>query len=139
MNLSQLAPEEIVVQLDRVRKLQFRFRAWRYLEEKYGTQDGVLAAVSSLLPRKAGHKPQPILETLLYFLWAGLIQEDRALTIDQVEDMLDVAQVPEYIRQISRAITAAFPVPETEARPQKPSAENGIGAGLTGSAGPSAG
>jgi len=120
--------------LDRPRKLEYRFAAWRHLETKFGSQEGVLAAVAGLLPRKRGQKRGPILENLLYLIWAGLLREDPALTVDQVEDMLEIARVPEYIALVTQAIARAFPAPEERARPQTPGAGgHGTGAGPTGS------
>lgn len=139
MNLNDLAPEPIIIQLDRQRKLEYRFRAWRYLEAHFGSQEAVLAAVAGLLPKKRGEKRGPILENLLYLIWAGLLREDPALTVEQVEDMLEPARIPEYITLVSRAIAQAFPAGD-QSRPQRPGAgASGTGAGPTGSPAGSAG
>jgi len=133
MNLNDLAPEPIMIHLDRPRKLEYRFKAWRYLEAHFGNQEAVLAAVAGLLPKKRGERRGPILENLLYLIWAGLLREDPTLTVDQVEDMLEPARIPEYITAVSRAIAQAFPVPEKDRPPRPGAGASGTGAGPTGS------
>jgi|GEM_PF-5723719 len=136
MNLTDLVPDPIIIQLDRPRKLEYKFRSWRYLEDRFGSMEAVLAAVDSLRQKRG-----PVLENLLYLLWAGLIQEDPSLTVEQVEDWLDAFRFPEYALAVSQAIVRAFPPKgANENRPHEPGASaNGTGAGHTTSPGQSAG
>jgi len=77
---------------------------------------------------QAALKGPGMLRTIRGVLWAGLIHEDRALTVEAAGDLIDFGKVDEISKAILEALNAAFmpegelknavgPATETEANP----------------------
>lgn len=73
--------KEYILKLDHPRRLKFGFRAIRLIREKFGDRD-----VSDLLNLKIDEMPA--------VAWAGLVHEDKDLTLEKTEELLDAA-IPE--------------------------------------------
>jgi len=73
--------KEHILELDKSRGLRFGFKALRAIREKFGDK-----SIDQLLNIKVDEIPVLVL--------AGLKWEDKALTLDRVEDLLDGA-IPE--------------------------------------------
>jgi len=87
--------EEFILNLDRPRKLKYGFRAWRLLREKFSKP------VQELMELAVDEIPA--------FVWAGLVWEDRELTVERVEELLD-ASIPEKytMMQVAEIVSAAM-------------------------------
>jgi len=82
--------------LDRERELQFGFKAIREIRNKLGER-----SVESLLSLKWDEVP--------ILIWAGLKKDDKQLTLEKVESLLDDAVPAKYtIIQITNLVVEAF-------------------------------
>ncbi|GAI39450.1 unnamed protein product [marine sediment metagenome] len=70
--------KDFILKLDKNRELRFGFKAMRAIREKFGDR-----SFAELLNLKLDEMPQLVL--------IGLKWEDKQLTIDRVEDLLDAA------------------------------------------------
>lgn len=68
----------IVLKLDRERELRYGFKALKLLKEKFGNK-----SLAEMMDLQVDEIPQ--------LIWAGLKLEDKALTVEMVEDLLDQA------------------------------------------------
>lgn len=82
--------------LDKPRELRFGFKAIREIRNKFGER-----SVESLLNIKWDEVP--------ILVWAGLKWEDKQLTVDRIEDLLDAAIPAKYtIVEITKTVVDAF-------------------------------
>lgn len=70
--------KSVILKLDKERELRYGFKALKLLREKFGNK-----SLSEMMELKVDEIPQ--------LIWAGLKMEDKALTVDKVEDLLDEA------------------------------------------------
>lgn len=68
--------KDYVLNLDRLRKLKFGFKADRLLTEKYGDKE-------------VWDLEKIALQEFVFFAWVGLLWEDESLTVEKVEELLD--------------------------------------------------
>jgi hypothetical protein len=68
----------IILKLDKDRELRYGFKALRLLREKFGNK-----SLSEMMELQVDEIPQ--------LIWAGLKLEDKDLTVEKVEDLLDDA------------------------------------------------
>lgn len=106
-NLANVKEKKVKIELDRVRYVKFGFDAFALLEEKFGTLEKAMEALS-----------EGKLATMKTLLWAGL-QEDLAdgeeLTEKQLGKMLDFSRLNEVVSAITEAINNALPEVKEEA------------------------
>ena len=72
-----------ILDLDRERELRFGFKATRLIRQKFGNRN-----LDALMNIKVDEVP--------ILVWAGLKWEDKQLTLEQVEDLLDDAIPQKY-------------------------------------------
>lgn len=70
--------KDYILELDKTRTLRFGFKATRLIRQKFGDRN-----LDQLLNIKVDEMP--------ILAWAGLKHGDNALTVEQVEDLLDEA------------------------------------------------
>jgi len=70
--------KDFILDLDKPRELRFGFKATRAIRQKFGER-----SLESLLNIKWDEIP--------VLVWAGLKWDDKQLTVEQVEDLLDAA------------------------------------------------
>jgi len=92
-----------VIKLDKDRHLKYGFKAIRLLRERFSKP------FTQVLELAVDEVPA--------FVWAGLVWEDNALTVEKVEEMLDETIPERYTMQsimalISNALTSQLGVPE---------------------------
>lgn len=68
--------KEYILNLDRPRKLKFGFKATRLINEKFKERD-----LKKLV--------EFALDEFIFLAWAGLIWEDKDLTEERIEELLD--------------------------------------------------
>lgn len=85
----------IPVQLDKPRQIVFDLNAFIELEELYGNKQ---EAVKALQTGK--------LKDIRAWLWAGLVWEDKSLTVEQVGSIFSYSE-PEFIVELSDKILRA--------------------------------
>lgn len=69
---------DYVLNLDRPRKLKFGFRACRLIREKFGDKE-----INQLLSMKVDEMP--------VIAWAGMVWDDKDLTIEKAEEIIEEA------------------------------------------------
>jgi hypothetical protein len=74
---------DYILNLDRPRKLKFGFKADRLLTEKYGDKE-------------VWDLEKLALQEFVFFSWVGLVWEDKNLTVEKVEELLDEKIGVEY-------------------------------------------
>lgn len=104
-----MANKCVLFEADKARNLKFNFAALIMLEEDFGLK------VADLSTGEIGFKD------MRNFLYCGLKHEDETLTIEQVNDILDVVMEEkgmEYIgEKLGEALTKAFGQPKQETHP----------------------
>ena len=105
-NASKVKAKKIKIQLDKERTLYYDLNAFVELEEKFGSINDALKALS-----------EASVKALRTILWVGLIHEDPGLTECQVGAMVDFTALNEITEKINEAIMDALPpmTPEEQA------------------------
>lgn len=83
--------KQVPITLDKERTLAFPLMSLVRLKKEYGIE------LKDLQDEK---KAQDI-ETILTVIWAGLIHEDRELTVEDVGYMIDITELPEVSEKLS--------------------------------------
>ena len=85
-----------ILELDKSRTLRFGFKAMRTIRNKFGDK-----SLDQMMNIQVDEIP--------YLAWAGLKHEDNALTVEQVEDLLDEAIPKKYtIMKVTELILGAL-------------------------------
>ena len=88
--------KEHILELDKTRTLRFGFKAMRVIRQKFGDR-----SLDQLMNIKVDEIP--------VLAWVGLTHEDKALTVEQVEDLLDAAIPAKYtILKVTELILEAL-------------------------------
>jgi hypothetical protein len=106
--------EPIEIQLDRARKILLNHRALRQAESEFNRRrfaapkdyvniDAVMVEAYNNIFRMSGMMPRDLLACVL---WAGLLNEDPKLSLDDVDDLLD--QSPLSDAELSGIVWAAY-------------------------------
>lgn len=114
-------PTGTAVELNgRTRYLRYTTRALVQLEERYGIT----------MPKAGTGLRDGSLRTTALLLWAGLLHEDPGITPEQVQGMMELAELALYTEAVGNAINAAFGVtPEEAAAAAEAATEEAGGAG----------
>jgi hypothetical protein len=80
----------VPVELDRTRRLRYTFATRRKMIEALGGEEKLTASLSG--------------DDLCKVLWYGLQHEDPSLTVEQVEDMVDLENLSETVTALSKAL-----------------------------------
>jgi len=97
-NVRDIRTKLIPIQLDKERHLKFDLNAFAELEDIYGDINNAFEAMQ-----------KGSIKAIRALLWAGLIHEDKTLTIEQVGSMIDMSNINEVVGAISKAISEALP------------------------------
>jgi hypothetical protein len=99
-NLNKVKKPEIVLDLDKPRKLKYTLNSFAEMEERYGTVDKALELVQSNNMR-----------AIIFMLWAGLMWEDEELTEKQVGNLIEIDQLQDVAEKMSKAVGGDLPAP----------------------------
>lgn len=83
--------KKVAITLDKERTLAFPLMSLIRLKKEYGIE---------LKDLQDEAKAQDI-ETILTVIWAGLIHEDKELTVEDVGYMIDITELPEVSEKLS--------------------------------------
>jgi len=103
-NLQDIRAKLGTLQLDKERHLKFDLNAFAEFEDIYGDINTAFEAMQ-----------KGSVKAIRAMLWAGLVHEDKTLTIEQVGSMIDMSNINEVVGAISKAISEALPQTEGEA------------------------
>jgi hypothetical protein len=97
----KVANFSVTLHLDKPRNLRFGMKAMSLIETELGVK------ISKLNLSDVG------INDLAVFIWAGLVHEDPALTVDAVMDLIDDhSSIPEISEKLSLAIEGSTGKPE---------------------------
>ena len=103
-NVRDIRAKLIPIQLDKERHLKFDLNAFAELEDIYGDINTAFEAMQ-----------KGSIKAIRAMLWAGLVHEDKSLTIEQVGEMVHLGNMNEVMGAITKAISEAMPeASETE-------------------------
>lgn len=105
--------KDYILNLDRPRKLKFGFKATRLINEKFKERD-----LKKLV--------EFALDEFIFLTWAGLIWEDKDLTEEAVEELLDEKVGIEYSQTDIANIVAEAMTAHSGAMPVKKKASETI-------------
>lgn len=97
-NLRDIRTKLIPVMLDRERHLKFDLNAFAELEDLYGDINTAFEAMQ-----------KGSIKAIRAMLWAGLVHEDKDLTLEKVGEMVHLGNVNEVMNAITQAISEAMP------------------------------
>lgn len=85
------------IQLDKMRNLRYGMKAISLIEKKFKKN---IAKINM---------DDLTMEEIATFVWAGLVHEDKELTIDKVMDLIDdYSNVQEVLAKVGEALNLAF-------------------------------
>lgn len=107
--------KDYILELDRPRKLKYGFKAIRLIREKYGGKKELTDFMEMGL------------DEMPYFAWVGLVWEDKSLTPEKTEELIDDKipdkyKVLDIINIISNAIVEQMGI-KTEKKKKKKKAK----------------
>lgn len=88
--------KKVEIMLDKKRHLAYPVYALIKLKKEYGIE------LKDLQDKDKAED----LETILAVVWAGLIHEDKSLTMEELGFMLDITQLPEISQKIAEVFEA---------------------------------
>jgi len=103
-NVGDVRAKLIPIQLDKERHLKFDLNAFAELEDIYGDINTAFEAMQ-----------RGSIKAIRAMLWAGLVHEDKSLTIEQVGEMVHLGNMNEVMSAITKAINEAMPEAGDEA------------------------
>ena len=86
-----MAIKKVPVQLDKERNLAFPLMSLIRLKKEHGLD----------VKDFADEKVSQDIENILKVVWAGLIHEDKELTVEDVGYMVDVSELPELAKKLT--------------------------------------
>jgi len=108
------------VKLDRVRHIKYTIRGLKLIARKHGS---VIKAFADMKTMDENFTVETM-DHLVMLLHAGLIHEDAKLTVDDVENMLTIENMPVVFNTIIKAFSGSIPVAKedevSEDEPGKP-------------------
>lgn len=99
MKANEIKPE-IIIELDKSRQVKYTLSSICKLENEYGSLEKAFDLVSQ----------SPKITDILKLLYYGLIWEDKALSLEQLGDMLDIRDINEVTDVITQALNVSQPV-----------------------------
>lgn len=97
-NLKDIKPRSIKVQMDKERVLKFDLNAFAELEDVVGS-----------IPELFRKLETGSLKAIRAFLWAGLLHEDKSLTIEHVGSLIDFQGLENISKQLQLALGDSLP------------------------------
>ena len=98
------------IKLDKVRHLKFTFRGMKLLAKKYGSVNAAMERISAM----DSNMSADALDDLVNLVHAGLVHEDKSLTTEMVEDMLDFSVLYTIGDVILTAFMKSIPEPTAD-------------------------
>lgn len=97
-NVQEIKRKPIMLHLDKDRELRYTLNSLAEMEEKYGSVDKALEAVSS-----------ESIKAIRFMIWVGQIDNEDALTELQVGSYIDISSLGEISEALNKAMTADLP------------------------------
>lgn len=99
-DLNKIKKPDIILDLDRERKLKYTLNSFAEMEERYGSVDKALQLVQDNNMR-----------AIIFMLWAGLMWEDDELTEKKVGNLIEISELQDIAEKMGKAVGGDMPVP----------------------------
>lgn len=108
-SLDDIAYEGAEIKLGgKTRRLKYNFTGIRVLLRKYGSLQKALKEFNKI-EKSGGDITEDMLDVFTTMIYAGLVHEDKTLTFEQVDGMLNFRNVTKNIEAISEALANSLP------------------------------
>lgn len=102
------------------RPFRYSFSSWELLAGRYSNVDEPFSLVGKWLQDGGAGLDRAVAGALVDIVWAGLIPEDKAVTREQVADLLDLKNAGFAFLVILQARGVSLPTPKEGAEPEGP-------------------
>ena len=96
------------VQLDKIRHIKFTMRGLKIIAKKFGSVVGALKQMENINP----DFDEEGMNHIAMLLQAGLVHEEKELTIDDVENMITFDNMTPIFQVIVRSLGGSIPEPK---------------------------
>lgn len=97
-DLKKIRRKEIIVDLDRPRKLVYDLNAFAEMEDAYGSVDEAIVVME-----------KGSIKAVRFMLWAGLVSDDPTLTVQDVGALVGLADLGELAEHMNDAMSLDLP------------------------------
>lgn len=97
-NLAKVHRPTVYIELDKARPLEYRLRAFARMEEKYGSVDAAMKAMED-----------GSIEAISFMLWCGLVHGDPQITLEDVQDIVDIRDMEYVATKMGEVMSADMP------------------------------
>ena len=110
MDIDDMGYEGEEIKLDKIRHIKYTIKGLKVIAKKFGS---VVKAFNDMQKMNQEFDVQTM-DNITLLLHAGLVHEDPKLTIDDVENMLTMANIPIAFTKIIVAFNGSAPEPSNE-------------------------
>lgn len=108
-NVDDIAYQGVEIHLDKVRHLHFKFRGIKIIVEKYGSIQKAVEVLQKTFQGAEKEIDVNVIDAISVLTYAGLVHEDKDLTQDDVEDILDFRNIAELPGKLIEALSNSLP------------------------------
>jgi len=98
------------IKLDKIRHIKYTIKGLKIISKKFGS---VIEAFDGMKTMNQNFDTETM-DNLVLLLHAGLIHEDSNLTVDAVENMLTIGNLPEIFQKIITSFSGSTPKSDTD-------------------------
>ena len=110
MDIDDMSYEGEEIKLDKIRHIKYTIKGLKIIAKKFGS---VVKAFKDMETMNQDFDIETM-DNLTLLLYAGLVHEDEKLTIDDVENMLTMANLPIAFNKIIIAFNGSTPEPKED-------------------------
>ena len=96
------------IKLDKIRHLKYTVKGLKILSKEFGSVTEAMAKLEQLNPAI----DDETISNIVIFAYAGLLHEDKSITLDQIENMLDFNTLLEVMKTVPYAVLHSMPKPD---------------------------
>jgi hypothetical protein len=109
--------EGVEITLDKPRHIRYTFAAMRIILKKYGNLQKVFGILQKM---EGGDLTEESLDALSTLIYAGLVHEDKMLTQEKAENLIDITNMAALVNAVIEALTGSLPEGGEEKNSQNP-------------------
>lgn len=117
-NVEEITYEGVPIKLDKVRHLKYALKSIRLIVQKYGS----IQKAFEILQKCKDEIDDAALEAIAVLAHAGLVHEDRDLTQEDVENLIEFKHINQLADKMVEAMSDSLPSIE-EGKPNSQSTE----------------
>jgi hypothetical protein len=109
--------EGVKVNLDKPRQIRYTFAAMRIILKKYDSLQKVFGILQKM---EGGDLTEESLDALSTLIYAGLVHEDKMLTQEKAENLIDITNMAALVNAVIEALAGSLPEGGEEKNSQNP-------------------